>query len=82
LAKNRANLKKALFGTDLLSPNLKEVENQVYPNPIEAENHSKVNNQLDVMEAKLKSLDKLMTLFSKGTINQKEMENLKKAILS
>ena len=82
LAKNRANLKKAFFGTDLLSTNQKEAENQVYPNPKEAENQSKVINKLDVMEAKLKSLDKLMTLYSKGTINQKEMENLKKAILS
>jgi hypothetical protein len=53
-----------------------------YQNPKEGENELKANNKLDVLESKLQSLDKLMTLYSKGAITVKEMDNLKKAILS
>jgi hypothetical protein len=59
-----------------------ELSKVKYQNPKEAENHSIANNKLDVLESKLQSLDKLITLHSKGAITIKEMENLKKAILS
>jgi len=53
-----------------------------YQNPKEGENELKANNQLDLLETKLESLDKLISLFAKGSITNKEMETLKKAILS
>ena len=59
-----------------------ELSKVKYQNPKEAENNSIANNKLDLLESKLQSLDKLMTLYSKGAITIKEMENLKKAILS
>ena len=52
-----------------------ELSKVKYQNPKEAD-------KLDVLESKLQSLDKLITLHSKGAITIKEMENLKKAILS
>jgi hypothetical protein len=89
LAKNRANLKKAFFGTenfnnDTILDNTKIDHNNysTYPNPIEAEKQSKLKNELDVLETKLDSLDKLISLFSKGSITNEEMQTLKKAILS
>jgi hypothetical protein len=59
-----------------------ELSKVKYQNPKEAENNSIANNKLDLLESKLQSLDKLMTLYSKGAITIKEMDNLKKAILS
>ena len=59
-----------------------ELSKVKYQNPKEAENNSIANKKLDLLESKLQSLDKLMTLYSKGAITIKEMDNLKKAILS
>jgi hypothetical protein len=59
-----------------------ELSKVKYQNPIEAEKQSKLKNELDVLETKLDSLDKLISLFSKGSITNEEMQTLKKAILS